>query len=83
MLIVALIIYLIISFAIYKWLIPGQFVSAISNLHLVAICLLWPLWLAVIICFETIGIFRLISERESKKWDDTEEAKLKNKKVDP
>lgn len=44
--------YVGITYFIYKWLLPGQFASALSNWYLFMLCVFWPVWVALMIAID-------------------------------
>lgn len=66
-----------ITYFIWKWLLPGQLASAISNWYLFVLCFFWPVWVALIVGLEIYSIIRYWGWKPDdylQKWDDVKPA---------
>lgn len=65
--------YLGITYAIYKWLLPGQFASAISGWYLFMLCVFWPVWVALVLAID-VSLMIWPPSDDPRAFDDIEQA---------
>jgi hypothetical protein len=65
--------YIGITYFIWKWLLPGQLASAISNWYLFVLCVFWPVWVALMLAID-LSIWIWPPSDDTRAFEDIEPA---------